>query len=210
MNVKDRHELPAPQATLPGRSAYAFPVATHALWGHGLSELPPGQRVCLGMGCFWGAERLFWQREGVTHTAVGYAGGKTPFPTYQEVCGGLTGHAEVVEVVFDPQQLSLESLLRCFWEAHDPTSGMRQGNDVGTQYRSAIYVESAADLRLAEASRDHYARRLAAAGRGPITTEIAAQLPFFLAEPMHQQYLHKNPQGYCGLAGTQISFDATS
>ncbi len=157
------------------------------------------------MGCFWGAERVFWQAPGVYTTAVGYAGGLTPNPTYEEVCSGATGHAEVVLVVFDPAQTSLEEMLRLFWESHDPTQAMRQGNDVGTQYRSAIYVADAAQHEAAERSRDAYQERLRASGYGAISTEIADAGPFYYAEHYHQQYLAKNPNGYCGLGGTGVS-----
>ncbi|MEK9713543.1 MAG: peptide-methionine (S)-S-oxide reductase MsrA, partial [Thalassolituus sp.] len=157
-------------------------------------------------GCFWGAERLFWQAEGVKVTSVGYGGGHTPNPTYEEVCSGGTGHTELVRVWYDPEKTTLESLLEIFWEAHDPTQGMRQGNDIGTQYRSAVYVSSAEDLAIVEASRDHYQQRLKAAGYPDITTEIKAGVTYYLAETYHQQYLAKNPNGYCGLAGCQVSF----
>jgi peptide-methionine (S)-S-oxide reductase len=163
-----------------------------------------------GMGCFWGAERCFWQRKGVHSTAVGYAGGHTPNPTYEEVCSGLTGHAEVVQVVFDPAVVAYDTLLRLFWESHDPTQGMRQGNDVGTQYRSAVYWHGPAQRAAAESSRDAYQAALAAAGRGRITTEIAAAPEFFFAEEYHQQYLAKNPRGYCGLGGTGVACPALS
>jgi len=158
-----------------------------------------------GMGCFWGAERRLWQQPGVVTTAAGYAGGHTPHPTYREVCTGLTGHTEVVRVVYDPNTTSLAALLTVFWESHDPTQGMRQGNDVGTQYRSAIFVATEAQLALAEASRDAYAARLQRAGLGEITTEIALAPPFYFAEAEHQQYLAKNPNGYCGLRGTGVA-----
>jgi peptide-methionine (S)-S-oxide reductase len=163
------------------------------------------QQAVLGLGCFWGAEKVFWQAPGVYTTAVGYAGGLTPNPTYEEVCSGRTGHTEAVLVVFDPSQTSYEEILRLFWENHDPTQGMRQGNDVGTQYRSAIYWTTDEQQRLAVASRDAYAARLKAAGYPEITTEIAASGPFYYAEDYHQQYLHKNPWGYCGLGGTGVS-----
>jgi peptide-methionine (S)-S-oxide reductase len=159
----------------------------------------------LGMGCFWGAERVFWRTQGVWSTAVGYAGGFTPNPTYHEVCTGQTGHAEVVLVVFDPATLSYADLLRRFWEGHDPTQGMRQGNDVGTQYRSAIYLTDEAQRPVAERSRDAYQESLNRAGHGTITTEIAPLRAFYYAEDYHQQYLHKNPDGYCGLGGTGVS-----
>ena len=166
----------------------------------------PGLSIALfGMGCFWGAERGFWETPGVVSTAVGYAGGRTPDPTYRQVCSGATGHAEVVRVVFDPARIRYEDLLRIFWEGHDPTQGMRQGNDVGTQYRSAIFTYDEAQRRAAEASRDAYQKVLAAAGYGPITTEIAPAPEFSLAEDYHQQYLAKNPGGYCGHGGTGVS-----
>jgi peptide-methionine (S)-S-oxide reductase len=158
-----------------------------------------------GMGCFWGAERTFWESPGVYTTAVGYAGGYTPNPTYREVCSGMTGHTEVVLVVFDPKQTSYDAILKVFWENHDPTQGMRQGNDVGTQYRSAIYFTSPEQQRAAEASRAAYQDRLTEAGYGPVTTEIIAAPPFYYAEDYHQQYLAKNPGGYCGHGGTGVS-----
>jgi peptide-methionine (S)-S-oxide reductase len=163
------------------------------------------QLATFGMGCFWGAERKFWEQSGVFSTAVGYAGGATPNPTYREVCSGLTGHTEVVQVAFDPKVVSYEALLKLFWENHDPTQGMRQGNDQGTQYRSAIYTYGPEQQRAAEASRDAYAHVLADAGYGPITTEIAAAPPFYYAEDYHQQYLAKNPEGYCGIGGTGVA-----
>ena len=158
-----------------------------------------------GLGCFWGAERAFWKVPGVYSTQVGYAAGLTPHPTYREVCTGRTGHNEVVRVVFDPQKVSYEQLLRVFWESHDPTQGMRQGNDVGTQYRSGLYVYDDAQRRAAEAARDAYAQALAARGYGPVTTEVLPAPAFYFAEEEHQQYLHKNPGGYCGLGGTGVS-----
>jgi len=193
---------------LPGRAEPMVVPATHAVNGNRiLPPFPAGLRLALfGMGCFWGAERCFWQRRGVYSTAVGYAGGYTPNPTYEEVCSGQTGHAEVVRVVFDPAAVSYEALLRLFWEQHDPTQGMRQGNDVGTQYRSAIYCAGPAQRAAAEASRDAYQRALSAARRGQITTEIAEAPEFYYAEDYHQQYLHKNPWGYCGLGGTAVRF----
>ena len=166
---------------------------------------PVKEQALFGMGCFWGAERIFWETPGVLSTAVGYAGGHVANPTYEGVCGGRTGHAEVVRVVFDPAVISYESLLRIFWESHDPTQGMRQGNDVGTQYRSAIYATDAEQLRTAEASRDAYQARLHDAGYGPITTEIGAAPAFYYAEDYHQQYLAKNPAGYCPDHGTGVS-----
>jgi peptide-methionine (S)-S-oxide reductase len=161
--------------------------------------------IVVGMGCFWGAERVFWQAPGVYTTAVGYAGGETPNPSYEEVCSARTGHTEAVLAVFDPAQTSYEAMLKLFWENHDPTQGMRQGNDVGTQYRSAIYWSTEAEREAAEASRDAFQRELTAAGHGSITTEIAEAGPFYYAEPYHQQYLAKNPNGYCGLGGTGVS-----
>jgi peptide-methionine (S)-S-oxide reductase len=158
-----------------------------------------------GLGCFWGAERAFWQLDGVYSTAVGYAGGTTPNPTYKEVCSGGTGHAEIVQVAYDPKKISYERLLKAFWESHDPTQGMRQGNDVGTQYRSAIYWTTPAQQTAAEASRDAYAKALSKAGRGAISTEIKQAGEFYYAEDYHQQYLAKNPGGYCGLGGTGVS-----
>jgi peptide-methionine (S)-S-oxide reductase len=179
----------------------------HAVLGTPLAGPFPAplETAVFGMGCFWGAERKFWQAPGVYSTAVGYAGGYTPNPTYEEVCSGLTGHTEVVLVVFDPARTSFDALLRIFWENHDPTQGMRQGGDVGTQYRSAIYVASPAQRRAAEVSRDAFQARLSAAGYGAITTDIADAGPFYYAEDYHQQYLHKNPNGYCGLGGTGVS-----
>lgn len=173
-----------------------------------MPPFPEGLRtVVFGMGCFWGAERIFWQTKGVWSTAVGYAGGSTPNPTYEEVCSGLTGHTEVVLVVFDPAVISLSELLRVFWEGHDPTQGMRQGNDVGTQYRSAIYTSDESQQAVAEASRDEYQRALGSAGHGAITTEIAPLADFYYAEEYHQQYLSdaKNPNGYCGIGGTGVA-----
>jgi peptide-methionine (S)-S-oxide reductase len=180
---------------------------SHYVNGHRLTPpFPAGlEQAVFGMGCFWGAERKFWEAPGVYSTAVGYAGGHTPNPTYQEVCTGMTGHTEVVLVVFDPKVTSYEAMLKTFWENHDPTQGMRQGNDVGTQYRSAIYVHSQAQQRAAEASRAMFEQRLSAAGYGAITTEILQAPPFYYAEDYHQQYLAKNPNGYCGLGGTGVT-----
>jgi len=181
--------------------------ARHFISGAPLEPpFPAGMETAMfGMGCFWGAERKFWETKGVYSTAVGYAAGFTPNPTYEEVCEGRTGHAEVVRVVFDPKAVSYEDLLRVFWENHDPTQGMRQGNDVGTQYRSGIYCHGAAQKKLAEQSRAAYESRLRAAGFGPITTEILDAPEFYYAEDYHQQYLGKNPWGYCGLGGTGVS-----
>lgn len=197
----------AKDESLPGRSA-AMPVpAAHFVSGARLTPpFPAGKELALfGMGCFWGAERVFWQAGGVYSTSVGYAGGFTPNPTYEEVCSGRTGHTEVVLVVFDPKQVSYEELLKVFWESHDPTQGMRQGNDAGTQYRSAIYTYSDAQGRAAETSRDTYQRALTARGYDAITTEIRPAPEFYYAEDYHQQYLAKNPMGYCGLAGTGVT-----
>jgi peptide-methionine (S)-S-oxide reductase len=199
--------LPKPGEALPGRERPIPTAAKHHVTRRPLKgPYPQGLETALfGMGCFWGAERLFWQTDGVWVTAVGYAGGLTPNPTYQETCTGLTGHAEVVLVVFDPAVVSYGDLLRIFWESHDPTQGMRQGNDVGTTYRSAIYTFGADQQRAALASRDAYQAALREAGRGAITTEIAAAPAFYFAEEDHQQYLAKNPYGYCGLKGTGIA-----
>ncbi|WP_349616371.1 peptide-methionine (S)-S-oxide reductase MsrA [Azotobacter salinestris] len=198
--------LPDPAQALPGR-AEAMPVpAAHYVNGHPLKPpFPAGLRQAVfGLGCFWGAERRFWQQPGVWSTAAGYAGGFTPNPTYEEVCSGLTGHAEVVLVVFDPQETDYQTLLKTFWEIHNPTQGMRQGNDIGTQYRSAIYCFDVAQRAAAEASRERFQAELAKAGYGPVTTEIADAPPFYYAEEYHQQYLAKNPGGYCGLGGTGV------
>ena len=201
-------EMVDPADALPGRADQTMPVApAHTVTGNALrGPWPEGsQTAVFGLGCFWGAERKFWQTPGVWTTAVGYAGGFTPNPTYEEVCGGRTGHTEAVLVVFDPRQVTYEQLLKVFWESHDPTQGMRQGNDVGTQYRSAIYLTDDGQRSIAEASKAAYQQRLAAARYGPITTEIAPLAAFYYAEPYHQQYLDKNPNGYCGLGGTGVS-----
>jgi len=192
---------------LPGREERMRVPERHDVLGTPLEPpFPEGlERAVFGLGCFWGAERVFWQAPGVYTTAVGYAGGFTPNPTYEEVCGGRTGHAEVVLVVFDPAVTSYEEILRLFWENHDPTQGMRQGNDVGTQYRSVVLAENEAQRTAAEASREAYGRELAAAGYDEISTEIADAAPFYYAEPYHQQYLAKNPNGYCGLGGTGVA-----
>jgi peptide-methionine (S)-S-oxide reductase len=202
-----KSDMPAPGAALPGRSEPIPTATTHFVSGRPLKgPHPEGMaQIVFGMGCFWGAERLFWQLPGVWVTSVGYAAGETPNPTYREVCGGRTGHAEVVLVTYDPAKIAVEDLLRVFWEGHDPTQGMRQGNDVGTQYRSGLYTFEPAQRAAAEASRDAYQARLTAAGRGRITTEIADAPPFYFAEDYHQQYLAKNPGGYCGLGGTGVS-----
>jgi peptide-methionine (S)-S-oxide reductase len=198
--------LPA-ESTLPGRSTPVEVPERHFVNGNLLKPpFPQGlQRAVFGMGCFWGAERLFWQLPGVYSTAAGYAGGNTPNPTYEEVCSGFTNHAEVVLVVFDPKKIAFEELLKVFWEGHDPTQGMRQGNDAGTQYRSAIYAHGAEQLGAALASKDSFRKLLANSGFGSITTEIREAPEFYYAEDYHQQYLGKNPDGYCGLGGTGVS-----
>jgi peptide-methionine (S)-S-oxide reductase len=200
--------VPTPEEALPGRTESMPVPAHHFVNGNPLQPpYPDGLEMAMfGMGCFWGAERKFWQQDGVFTTAVGYAAGTTPNPTYKEVCTGMTGHNEVVLVVFDPQVISYEALLQLFWESHNPTQGMRQGNDVGTQYRSGIYVYSQSQKQLAETSRDRYQQALNAAGYGAITTEIIDAPEFYYAETYHQQYLAKNPNGYCGLGGTKVCF----
>jgi peptide-methionine (S)-S-oxide reductase len=208
--MKKLTQLLPPERTLPGREQ-PLPVSErHFVNGHPIKPpFPQGtERAVFGMGCFWGAERRFWQMPGVFSTAVGYAGGATRNPTYEEVCTGLTNHAEVVLVVFDPAQVSYERLLAAFWEGHDPTQGMRQGNDVGTQYRSAIYAFGEPQLRAARESRERFQRALGGAGFGRITTEIREAPEFYYAEDDHQQYLGKNPGGYCGLGGTGVSCPA--
>jgi peptide-methionine (S)-S-oxide reductase len=205
--TRKRTEVPEADAALPDREA---PIEVSGLhFVNGSSYLPPfpegTDTAIFGMGCFWGAERLFWKLPGVVSTAVGYAGGHTRHASYSDVCSGRTGHAEVVLVAYDPDQITFDALLRVFWEEHDPTQGMRQGNDVGTQYRSAIYWNSEKQQLEATASRSRYQARLTAAGRGTITTEIASAGEFFYAEEYHQQYLGKNPNGYCGLAGTGVT-----
>lgn len=196
-----------PEHALPGRNAQMPVPLSHAVLGTPLEPpFPAGtQTAVVALGCFWGAERAFWQLPGVYSTASGYCGGHTPNPTYEEVCTGRTGHAESVLVAFDPSRISYEELLRKFWESHDPTQGMRQGNDIGTQYRSAIFYTDPAQGDAAKASERAYAQRLQAAGYGEITTEIAPAGRFYYAEDYHQQYLQKNPNGYCGLAGTGVS-----
>ena len=200
-------ELPNPADALPGRESPIAVTEPHVVLGTSL--LPPfptgSEQLVVAMGCFWGAERMYWKLPGVHVTAVGYAGGITPNPSYEEVCSGRTGHTEVVLVVFDPTRLRLESVLQTFWEGHDPTQGMRQGNDVGTQYRSAVYTFSDDQRAAVDASRDRYAAALAAAGYGQITTEIAPAGPFYYAETYHQQYLARNPNGYCGIGGTGVA-----
>ena len=199
-------EIPAAAEALPGRAAPIDTAETHFLTGRPLKgPYPEGTRmVMFGMGCFWGVERLFWQIEGVWVTGVGYAGGLTPNPTYREVCTGMTGHNEVARVVYDPEKVGLSQLLKIFWEGHNPTQGMRQGNDVGTQYRSGIYTYDTAERSEAEASRTAYGNLIARSGFGKITTEILDAPPFYFAEAYHQQYLAKNPTGYCGLQGTGV------
>ena len=205
--TRRKSTIPAPEAALPGRSAALKVPEAHFVNGHRIvPPFPAGLREAVfGLGCFWGAERLFWELPGVYSTAMGYAGGFTPNPTYQEVCSGDTGHAEVVRVIYDPQQVTYADLLQVFWESHDPTQGMRQGNDVGTQYRSAIYVTDTEQRAAAEASKRAYQARLTAAGHGAISTEIRDAPEFFYAEDYHQQYLAKNPDGYCGIKGTGVS-----
>jgi peptide-methionine (S)-S-oxide reductase len=208
--LNKKSDMPSEHEALPGRASPLTVPPTHFVNGHrivapfraGLSE------AVFGMGCFWGAERLFWQMPGVYSTAVGYAGGFTPNPTYEEVCTGETGHAEVVRVIYDPAKTRYEDLLKAFWESHDPTQGMRQGGDIGTQYRSTIYVSSKAQRDTAEVSRRAYQTRLTAAGHGAITTEIRDAPQFFYAEDYHQQYLAKNPSGYCGLGGCGVAFES--
>ena len=205
-SIADKLRLPNEAEALPGRAAPIPTEATHFVNGALLKgPYPAGAELAqFALGCFWGAERMFWKLPGVLVTAVGYAGGATPNPTYEEACSGRTGHAEVVLVVFDPKQISYEQLLKVFWENHNPTQGMRQGNDVGTQYRSAIYTYSDDQMRAAEASRAAYAKALADRGMGPVTTEIAPAPTLYFAEGYHQQYLAKNPAGYCGLGGTGV------
>ncbi len=208
MVLSNKLTLPeSSEQALPGRDTPMPVDPVHAVNGsHIVPPLPEGAaELVVGMGCFWGAERLFWTLPGVYTTAVGYAGGFTPNPTYEEVCSGRTGHTEVVRIVYDPKRCSLESLLKVFWESHDPTQGMRQGNDRGTQYRSALYVSSGHELEAVNASRDAFEQALSARGMGPVTTEIATGQTFYYAETYHQQYLHKNPAGYCGIRGTGVA-----
>ncbi len=206
--AKKNASMVSPEQALPGRTDQTMPVPAqhHALGTPLVGPWPNGfETAIFGMGCFWGAERKFWQTDGVYSTAVGYAGGYTPNCTYEECCSGLTGHAEVVLVVFDPTKVSYDDLLRVFWENHDPTQGMRQGNDIGSQYRSTVYALSDAQLAAAQASATVFQERLTTAGYPQITTEIALAGPFYYAEPYHQQYLSKNPNGYCGIGGTGVS-----
>jgi peptide-methionine (S)-S-oxide reductase len=204
---KQKAELPKPGEALPGRQTPMTVAPSHLVTkGRIVPPFPAGSELAMfGLGCFWGAERKFWQLPGVIATAVGYAGGYTPNPTYEEVCTGRTGHNEVVRVIYDPAEISYEALLKTFWESHNPTQGMRQGNDVGTQYRSGIYVATSRQKQLAEASRTAYQAHLTKAGYGTITTEIVEAPDFYYAEDYHQQYLAKNPAGYCGLGGTGVS-----
>ena len=206
-SLRKKTVMPSAAEALPGRQARMHVPPHHFVNGHRLQPpFPAGlEQAMFGLGCFWGAERKFWQTPGVYSTAVGYAAGFTPNPTYEEVCTGRTGHNEVVLVVYDPKEVSYEDLLKIFWESHDPTQGMRQGNDIGTQYRSGIYVFDANQRQAAEKSAKAYAERLAAAGYGAITTEILDAPEFYYAEDYHQQYLAKNPGGYCGLGGTGVS-----
>jgi peptide-methionine (S)-S-oxide reductase len=205
--LRKKASMPAKEEALPGRSTPLKVPEKHFVNGHRIvPPFPAGLREAVfGLGCFWGAERLFWELPGVYSTAVGYAGGFTPNPTYEEVCTGLTGHTEVVRVIYDPEKIDYEDLLKAFWESHDPTQGMRQGNDIGTQYRSAIYVLAAEQRAVAEESKRMYGERLAAAHRGAVTTEVLDAPQFYYAEDYHQQYLAKNPDGYCGLRGTGVS-----
>lgn len=203
---RSKDAIPSAADALPGRDEPMPIEHGHVVLGSSLTEQPLGTDVAVfGMGCFWGAERVFWKTPGVLSTAVGYAGGSTKNPTYREVCSGRTGHTEVVRVVYDPREVSFEALLKTFWESHDPTQGMRQGNDRGTQYRSAIYATSPEQLTAANDSQSAYNAALKQAGRDAITTEIAVAGPFYFAEAEHQQYLHKNPGGYCGIGGTGVS-----
>jgi peptide-methionine (S)-S-oxide reductase len=205
-NNPHKLKMPAKEEALPGRSE-RMPVAErHLVTGEPMDGPFLGMKKAMfGMGCFWGAERKFWQKKGVISTAVGYAAGFTPNPTYKEVCSGMTGHNEVVRVIYDPSVITYEELLKVFWESHNPTQGMRQGNDTGTQYRSGIYTYSTAQKRAAEASKEAYQKVLTAAGHKAITTEILDAPEFYFAEDYHQQYLEKNPNGYCGLGGTGVS-----
>jgi peptide-methionine (S)-S-oxide reductase len=206
-SLRKKLDLPTPDEALPGRETRMAVPEKHAVLGTPLDPpYPDGLEVAyVGMGCFWGAERIFWRLPGVYSTSVGYQGGITPNPTYEETCSGLTGHTEAVRIVFDPKVLPYDEVLRVFWENHDPTQGMGQGNDIGTQYRSAVYTTSDRQQAVATASREAYARALAAAGRGAVTTEVLPAGEFYPAEEYHQQYLHKVPNGYCGIGGTGVS-----
>ncbi len=206
MDYRRKVTLPSPDEALPGREEPMPVPERHVVLGTPLAPPYPEhmELALFGMGCFWGAEKRFWELEGVYTTAVGYAGGYTPNPTYEEVCTGLTGHNEVVRVVYDPQRITYEDLLRVFWTAHDPTQGMRQGNDIGTQYRSGIYTYTPKQMETAQVTRKQYQEALWTWGRGDITTEIREAPVFYFAEPYHQQYLARNPRGYCGLGGTGI------
>ena len=208
--LRRKSEMVSAAEALPGRDRPIPTAAEHAVLGRPMTmDVPGGMEVAVfGMGCFWGVERIFWKLPGVWLTMAGYGGGYTPNPTYEEVCSGLTGHNEVVRVVFDPAVIPYEALLRVFWENHDPTQGMRQGNDRGTQYRSGIYVADEAQRAAAEATAAAYGAALRAAGHGPVTTEIVQAGPFYAAEAYHQQYLHKNPGGYCGIGGTGVTCPA--
>lgn len=212
MFAHKKTEMPTADEALPGREEeMAVPELHHVNQHRILPPFPEGMQMAIfGMGCFWGAEKRFWETPGVYSTMVGYAGGYTPNPTYEEVCSGMTGHNEVVRVIFDPTMTGFEGLLQVFWESHDPTQVMRQGNDVGTQYRSAIYYFSEAQQDAALASKAHYQAMLSAAGQGRITTEIIPAPPFYYAEEYHQQYLAKNPGGYCGLGGTGVAYSGAS
>jgi peptide-methionine (S)-S-oxide reductase len=205
--ARKKVSVPTPEDALPGRDTEIPVPSRHFVLGTPLKPpFPDGlEQIVLGMGCFWGPERTFWNTPGVYTTAVGYAGGFTPNPTYEETCSGMTGHTEAVLVVFDPEQITRDEILKLFWENHDPTQGMRQGNDVGSQYRSAIFVDGPEQLAAAERTRDTFAERLRAEGYGEITTEIAEGVPFYYAEDYHQQYLAKNPNGYCGMGGTGVT-----
>ncbi len=200
-----KSQLPTPDQALPGRPTALDTADKHAVLGTSLHDVPAGHQVAIfGMGCFWGAERIFWRLDGVYSTAVGYAGGMTPNPTYEEVCSGLTGHTEAVRVVYDPNKVSYRDLLKVFWESHDPTQGFRQGNDRGTQYRSAAYYSDDAQRQDIEETRAAYEPSLKAAGYGPVTTEVVPAAEFYFAEDYHQQYLEKVPSGYCGIGGTGL------
>lgn len=204
--LRKKSDMVAPDAALPGRDTPIPTAATHFVNGVPLKDVPDGMELAMfGMGCFWGVERMFWKLDGVYSTSVGYAAGYTPNPTYEEVCSGKTGHNEVVRVVFDPAKIGYDQLLQIFWEGHDPTQGMRQGNDRGTQYRSGVYTFTDAQKDAALAAKTAFAPKLTAAGYGVITTEIIDAPPYYFAEDYHQQYLAKNPNGYCGIGGTGVS-----